>query len=79
LGDRHADMASFGALLGEMRRRVVGPEALCEKLENLAMRCREESADMQKVLVALRLLALDGRLGGVVAPENGRVPLAWAS
>jgi serine/threonine protein kinase len=73
LGDGHADVAGFGAVLEEMRRRMVGPEALCEKLETLAMRCQEETADMQNVLVALRLLALEERLGA------GRVSLAWAS
>jgi len=79
LGGRHPDVAGFGAVLGEMRRRVVGREGLCEKLGALALLCREESADMQKLLIALRLLALEERLSGVVAPESGRVPLAWAS
>jgi len=59
--------------LGEMRRGVVGPGAPCEKLENLAMLCREESADMQKLLIALRLLALEERLGGVAAPRLEKV------
>jgi len=69
LGDRHPDVAGFGAVLGEMRRRMAGPEGLGEKLEMLAMRCQEESADMQKLLIALRLLALEERLGAVVAPR----------
>jgi serine/threonine protein kinase len=77
LGGRHPDVAGFGAVLGEMRRRVVGPEAPCEKLERLAMRCQEETADMQKVLIALRLLAIEERLSengatvGVVGEHRG--------
>jgi serine/threonine protein kinase len=73
MGGRHPDVAGFGAVLGEMRRGVVGPGAPCEKLENLAMLCREESADMQKLLIALRLLALEERLGGVAAPRLEKV------
>jgi hypothetical protein len=67
LGDRHPDVAGFGAVLGEMCRRVVGPEALRERLDALAMHCQEETADMQNVLIALRLLALLERQSAVVA------------
>jgi serine/threonine protein kinase len=69
LGGRHPDVAGFGAVLREMRRRMTGPEGLGGKLENLAMRCQEETADMQKLLIALRLLALEERLSAVAEPR----------
>jgi hypothetical protein len=69
LGDRHPDVAGFGAVLWEMRRGLAGPEGLGQKIETLAMRCEEEAGDMQKVLIALRLLALEERLSAVAAPR----------
>ena len=84
LGDRYADMAGFGAVLEEMRRRMEGPEALRERLGALAKRCQEETGDMQNVLIALRLLALEERLGAVAAPRPVPAPRPkkarrWAS
>jgi serine/threonine protein kinase len=73
LGDRHPDVAGFAAVLEEMRRRVVGPEGLREKLAALAMRC-QEGADMQKVLIALRLLALEERLSAAAPPRMELAP-----
>jgi len=74
LGDPHPDVAAFGAVLEEMQRRVVGPEALRQKLEALATRCQAETADMQKVLIALRLLALQGRQSAVQRPVVVQLP-----
>jgi len=74
LGDRHPDVAGFGAVLGEMQCRMVGPEGLGQKLETLAMRCQEESADMQKLLIALRLLALEERLSAAAPPRMELAP-----
>ena len=74
LGDSRPDVAGFGAVLEEMRRRTVGPAALREKLAALAMACREEAADMQKVLIGLRLLALEERQSAVTVPRPVLVP-----
>jgi hypothetical protein len=76
LGDGHHDVASFGAVLSEMLRRMDGPEDLRAEIEALAMRCREEAPDMQQVLITLRLLTLQARQGAgtVRRPLRARAP-----
>jgi len=65
LGEAHYDVADFGAVLGDMLRRVVGPAVLQIEIGRLAIRCQVEAPDMQQVLITLRLLALRARSGTV--------------
>ena len=72
LGERHFDVTAFGWVLGEMLRATDGPEELREKIAALAVRCQEETPDMQQVLIALRLLGLEARQD--MAVKRGLMP-----
>jgi hypothetical protein len=80
LGDARADVTAFGTVLSEMARRTEGSPEFQRELEALAGRCREESPEMQQVLITLRLLALAARQ--LQAPPRKPAPIAplhnWA-
>jgi len=71
-GEGHFDVTAFGWVLGEMLRAIDGPEELREKIAALAVRCQEETPDMQRVLIALRLLGLQARQA--MAVKRGLMP-----
>jgi len=63
LGDPHHDVAAFGALLGEMLRKIEGQAGIQIDIGRLAIRCDREALDMQRVLITLRLIGLQARQG----------------
>jgi hypothetical protein len=61
LGNASGDIAAFGEVLRETLRGAHGREDLREELRQLAIDCQDTAADMQVMLIALRLLGLKAR------------------
>jgi len=61
LGDAYHDVTAFGEVLCDMLHGGQGREDLRREIRALAMRCRHEATDMQRVLIDLRLLGLKAR------------------
>jgi hypothetical protein len=84
LGDGRSDVKAFGAVLADMLRREkpgsASLDGIRQRARALSQRCLKESPDMQRVLIALRLMALMARQGGAKvrkaprkAPQAGTV------
>jgi hypothetical protein len=83
-GDGCEDVRGFGMFLSEQLRRIEGLQALRAGMHALAMRCRQEAPDMQKVLMALRLrqslvvvrrAVLGPRVEPAPTKDRGRLPI----
>jgi hypothetical protein len=68
LGCGALDVTAFGAVLEELAGSTAGPAEWIAELRSVAALCRQEAAEMQPVLMAIRLLGLRARQSAGMAP-----------